>query len=180
MCTVLLPPGVNPIAVKYIISYHISYHIISYHIISYHIISYHIILYRFKCSVPIWAATLNKWLTVSLVSSLRPAKCCDSTVSLVTITSFRILSNSFFNMPFIHSTLFILFLHGASALCRAVVSSNFCYNLFCYLLLDISSFILRKSTASHLTTSFHLPLAFPTDLLPPKHPPTTFLAIRVT
>jgi hypothetical protein len=32
MCTVLLPPGVNPIAVKYIISYIISYHIISYHI----------------------------------------------------------------------------------------------------------------------------------------------------
>ena len=30
---------------RYIISYHISYHIISYHIISYHIISYHIILY---------------------------------------------------------------------------------------------------------------------------------------
>ena len=30
MCAVLLPPGVNPIAVnKYIISYHISYHIIS-------------------------------------------------------------------------------------------------------------------------------------------------------
>jgi len=35
-CTVLLPPGVNPIAVKYIIPYIISYHIISYHIISYH------------------------------------------------------------------------------------------------------------------------------------------------
>jgi len=31
MCTVLLPPGVYPIAVKYIVSYHI-YHIISYHI----------------------------------------------------------------------------------------------------------------------------------------------------
>jgi hypothetical protein len=30
MCTVLLPPGGYPIAVKYIISYHISYHIISY------------------------------------------------------------------------------------------------------------------------------------------------------
>jgi hypothetical protein len=29
MCTVLLPPGVKPIAVKYI---YISYHIISYHI----------------------------------------------------------------------------------------------------------------------------------------------------
>jgi len=56
MCTVLLPPGGYPIAVKYIISYHITisyYHIIiyhhiisytiSYHIISYHIISYHII-----------------------------------------------------------------------------------------------------------------------------------------
>ena len=43
MCTVLLPPGVNPIAVnKYIISYIISY-IIPYHIvytISYHTISY--------------------------------------------------------------------------------------------------------------------------------------------
>jgi hypothetical protein len=39
MCTVLLPPGVNPIVVnKYIISYHISYHILSYHITSYHII----------------------------------------------------------------------------------------------------------------------------------------------
>jgi len=33
MCTVLLPPCVNPIAVnKYIISYHIPYHITSYHI----------------------------------------------------------------------------------------------------------------------------------------------------
>jgi hypothetical protein len=37
MCTVLLPPGVNTIAVKYII----PYHIISYHIKSHHII-YHI------------------------------------------------------------------------------------------------------------------------------------------
>ena len=52
MCKGMLPPGVNPIAVKYIISYiityHISYHhvisyIMSYHII-YHIISYHIIV----------------------------------------------------------------------------------------------------------------------------------------
>ena len=44
MCTVLLPLGDYPIAVKNI-SYHIiSYHIISYHIISYHIISYHIII----------------------------------------------------------------------------------------------------------------------------------------
>ena len=53
MCTVLMPPGGNPIAVKYIIyivsyriTYIISYHIISYHIISYHIISYHIISYH--------------------------------------------------------------------------------------------------------------------------------------
>jgi len=46
MCTVVLPPGVNPIAVKYIMSCIISYHIISYHIISYHIISYHIISYH--------------------------------------------------------------------------------------------------------------------------------------
>jgi len=35
MCTVLLPPCVNPIPVnKHIISYHISYHIVSYHIMS--------------------------------------------------------------------------------------------------------------------------------------------------
>ena len=33
MCTVLLPPGDNPIAVnKYIISYHVMGHIISYHV----------------------------------------------------------------------------------------------------------------------------------------------------
>jgi len=60
LCTVVLPPGGNTIAVnKYIISYHIIYHIMPYHIpyltiyhtsyqiisyiISYHIISYHII-----------------------------------------------------------------------------------------------------------------------------------------
>jgi hypothetical protein len=41
----LLLPGVNPIAVKYIISYIILYYIISY-IISYHTISYHIISYH--------------------------------------------------------------------------------------------------------------------------------------
>ena len=40
---VLLPPGVNPIAVKQIISHHIiSYRIVSYRIVSYRIISYHI------------------------------------------------------------------------------------------------------------------------------------------
>jgi len=50
MCTVLLPPGGNTIAVKYIIPYHISYHILSCHVISYHIsyriVSYHIISYH--------------------------------------------------------------------------------------------------------------------------------------
>ena len=46
MCTVLLPPGGYPIAVKYVTYHIISYHIISYHIISYHIISYHIISYH--------------------------------------------------------------------------------------------------------------------------------------
>ena len=49
MCTVLLPADGNPIAVKYIISYiiscHISYHIIPHHII-YHIVSYRIVSYR--------------------------------------------------------------------------------------------------------------------------------------
>jgi hypothetical protein len=51
MCTDLLPPGGYPIAVKYIISYHIiSYHI-SYHIISYHIISYYISYIVMSCHV---------------------------------------------------------------------------------------------------------------------------------
>jgi len=48
MCTVLLPPGVNPVPVKYIISYQIIYQIISYIVsyqIIYHIISYQIISY---------------------------------------------------------------------------------------------------------------------------------------
>jgi len=35
MCTVLLPPGVNPIAGNKYIKYHTLYHIVSY-IISYH------------------------------------------------------------------------------------------------------------------------------------------------
>jgi hypothetical protein len=56
MCTVLLPPGVNPIAVnKHIISYTIYYniYIISchiYHITSYHII-YRIISYHINVSI---------------------------------------------------------------------------------------------------------------------------------
>ena len=60
MCTVLLPPGDNPIAVnKYIIyrniSCHISCHIISYHVISYHIVSYLIISYHtISCHIYIY------------------------------------------------------------------------------------------------------------------------------
>jgi len=54
MCTVLLPPGGNPVAVKYI-SYHISYHIsynISYHVSCYHVIMYHVsyIIYHIAVS----------------------------------------------------------------------------------------------------------------------------------
>jgi hypothetical protein len=45
LCTVLLPPGVNPITVnKYIISCHIIYRIISYRIVSY-IITYRVLSY---------------------------------------------------------------------------------------------------------------------------------------
>jgi hypothetical protein len=47
------PPGVNPIAVKYI------YHIILYHIILYRILSYHIILYIISC---------NQWRTQEFFS----------------------------------------------------------------------------------------------------------------
>ena len=49
MCTVLLPPGDNPIAVnKYVISYYIIYHIIPH--ISYHIISsYHPFIHSVFC-----------------------------------------------------------------------------------------------------------------------------------
>ena len=73
MCTVLLPPGGYPVAVKYVISYHIisfhfilyilSYHIyhISYHVIYhiiYHIVSYHI-SYHIYTSVQIWIRCLQ-------------------------------------------------------------------------------------------------------------------------
>jgi len=54
MCTVLLRPGGNPIAVKYTISYHIISYIISYHIISYHIISYHTITYHIISYYMLW------------------------------------------------------------------------------------------------------------------------------
>jgi hypothetical protein len=57
MCDVLLPPGVNPIVIKYIISYHISYHNhVIYHIVSYHNhstsyrISYRIIIMSYHIS----------------------------------------------------------------------------------------------------------------------------------
>ena len=71
MCTVLLPPGANPIAVKYIVSYHIIYHIISYHIISYHIISYHIISYHiisYQKSFTLSGSYTNKSLTHSMLN----------------------------------------------------------------------------------------------------------------
>jgi hypothetical protein len=63
MCTVLLPPGDNPLAVnKYIISYHIiSYHIISYHI-TYHITSYHNSSHlNYLWKTPVTSAT-TRWI----------------------------------------------------------------------------------------------------------------------
>jgi hypothetical protein len=42
MCTVLLPPGVNPIAVKYIVYQHVISYRISYHISYHYFISYQI------------------------------------------------------------------------------------------------------------------------------------------
>jgi len=52
MCTVLLPPDVNPIAVnKYIISYNISYHI-SYRIVSYLLLLVILIFYQYQKHVP--------------------------------------------------------------------------------------------------------------------------------
>jgi hypothetical protein len=81
--TVLLPSCVYPIAVKYIVSYHISYHIlsclisyiilycivsyhtisyaISYHTISCHIISYHIMSHISNRTVSTTAVILIKW-----------------------------------------------------------------------------------------------------------------------
>jgi len=48
MCTEVLPPGGYPIAVKYIISYHILSYRIAYHL------SYHIISYSTMTSLPIF------------------------------------------------------------------------------------------------------------------------------
>jgi len=84
MCTVLLPPGANPIAVKnisyhiisYIISYHIIYHIISHHITSHHIISYHQEISTYTYSHVkgtlwwLWNVTLSRTKTVQTAQSL--------------------------------------------------------------------------------------------------------------
>jgi hypothetical protein len=106
MCTVLLPPVVNPIAVKYIISYliyHIIYHIyhniyhISYRIIyhipyimSYHI-SYHIsyTIYhinnveRSRPQMTIWRMRIGCW-TTKATNTLRICNnYCFSTATMV-------------------------------------------------------------------------------------------------
>ena len=58
MCTVLMPPGVNPIAVnKYIVSYHIM-SCINYHIISYLLSVLHLPL-SLTCSVSYWATVME-------------------------------------------------------------------------------------------------------------------------
>jgi hypothetical protein len=62
MCTVLLPPGGNPIAVKYII-YLISYHIIS-RIISYQI--YHVLSYGDRFSYTFSIRYTNSYELVSV------------------------------------------------------------------------------------------------------------------
>jgi hypothetical protein len=80
MCTALLPTDINPIAVKCIVSYHISYRIISYiisnriisYIISHYIISYHIsyrVIYIVSYHIP-YHITYNISDIVSIAASL--------------------------------------------------------------------------------------------------------------
>ena len=65
MCTVLLPPGVNTIAVNKYISYHIVSYIISY--ISYHISSYHIISYHVSYHISVTQNNLKSLVTYKKV-----------------------------------------------------------------------------------------------------------------
>ena len=99
MCTELLPPGGNPIAVnKHSISYHIiSYHITSYHILyhitSYHI-SYHVISYHIICiKAPLLSVGMLPSSCVYIVLYM-----CDAELPASARTSQRTLSmfNCFF------------------------------------------------------------------------------------
>jgi len=93
MCTVLLLPGVNPTALKYIVSYYIiSYHII-YRIISYHIVSYIISTSGAKNYTRVFALNplLSSWVMLEVskaqwlllilpVLTLRTSTFCPHTV----------------------------------------------------------------------------------------------------
>ena len=88
MCTVLLLPGVNPIAINKYISYHIIYHIISYHIIPYHIMSRHIMSYQgcpnrrtftAALSEATWERAASQWSKTAVIYVLVSFIFCLST-----------------------------------------------------------------------------------------------------
>jgi hypothetical protein len=72
MCTVLLPTGAKPFAVKCIISYNIiSYHIVPYHISYHHIISLFSLLVINEESATDLTASINQFQSnLNVVKSL--------------------------------------------------------------------------------------------------------------
>jgi hypothetical protein len=112
--TVLLPPGGNPIAVKYITSYHTIYYIIlchisyiyhivsSHYIVSYHIIYYHIIsqtskAIKFLTALPHARRTPQNETTVKSHSTVcaAPHENCVS-LTLYRNTLYYVMSLSYF------------------------------------------------------------------------------------
>jgi len=91
MCTVLLPPGVNQVAVnKYIRVYHITSYIISY-ILSYHILyPYHIIFKIWGISWLSVLGTCSKCLFLSHnVPTEKPWKCYQATAVVILLYCMR-------------------------------------------------------------------------------------------
>jgi hypothetical protein len=82
MCTGLLPPGVNPIVVKHIISYIIAYiiyhitlrHVTSRHVMSCHVMSCHVMsCHVMSCHVMSYIVYIN-WPTKYVTYGVQPCK----------------------------------------------------------------------------------------------------------
>ena len=83
------------------------------------------------------------------------------------------------NYNYILVKIFFFFsFYGALAHFRAMASPISFLQPSLFLAAAFQLRIWSISTASLRTRCCHLPPDFPTDLLPPKHPPTTFLGMR--
>ena len=91
MCTVLLPPGVNPIAVNKYIIYHISY-TISYHLMSWHVMSCRVVSCRVvSCHVMSCHVILYYIILYRIVSYIISCHVVSYHISYHIITSYHII-----------------------------------------------------------------------------------------